>query len=229
MKKTFKTIASLMAALTMVLGMSLTAFAADSSVTFEGGAEDFVFLPGSEYTSTDLFDGFKGVMPGDTRKETIIVQNKSSDSDYVRIYMRAETHDNAVNPMSDKVAAEEPYLGDMMDFLAQLSMTVKQGDKVLFNASPNELGGLAENVLLGEFDPEEKTELTVELHVPMEMGNEYANRVGEVDWVFMVEELNDPDAPATGDSMNVALIASIMAVALFVMVVVFVKSRRRHS
>ena len=229
MKKVFKTIASLVVALTMIFSMSMAAFAADSSVTFEGGAEDFVFLPGSEYTSTDLFDGFKGVMPGDTRTETIVVQNKSSDSDYVRIYMRAAVHDNVVNPMSDTVAAEEPYLGDMMNFLSQLSMTVKQGDRVLFDASPNELGGLSENVLLGEFDPEEKTELTVELHVPIEMGNEYANRVGEVDWVFMVEELNDPDAPVTGDSMNIGLVAGIMAAALLVMVVVFLKSRRRHS
>lgn len=228
MKKLIKTIASLGMALTMLLGMSMAAFAADSSVTYEGGAEQFVFLPGSEYTSTDLFDGFKGVMPGDVRTETIVIQNKNTNSDYVRIYMRAVPHDESVNPMSEKVAAEEPYLGDMVNFLSQLSMTVKQGEKVLFNTSPNELGGLKENVLLGEFNPEERTELTVELHVPIEMGNEYANRVGEVDWVFVVEELNNPDAPATGDSMNVMLVAGVMAGAFVVMAAVLLMRRRRQ-
>lgn len=220
MKKIIKTIASFVVVLTVILSMGMNVFAADSSVTYEGGAEKFVFLPGSEYTSTDLFDGFKGVMPGDVRTETIIIQNKNSDSDYVRIYMRAMPHDQAVNPMSDKVAAEEPYLGDMLNFLSQLSMTVKQGENILYNASPNDLDGLRQNVLLGEFDPNEKTELTVELRIPIELDNEYANRVGEVDWVFVAEELNNPDAPQTGDQMDVMLMIGIMIVAVVVMIVI---------
>ena len=228
MKKPIKTIASLVAALSIAFGMSMSVAAADSSVTYEGGAENFVFLSGSGYTDTDLFDGFKGVMPGDTRTETIVIQNKNASSDYVRIYMRAAVHDNVVNPMSEKVAAEEAYLGDMIGFLSQLSMTVRQGEKVLYNASPNELGGLAENVLLGEFNPEEKTELAVELHVPIELGNEYANRVGEVDWVFVVEELNNQDAPVTGDSMNIALYAGVFVAALAVMLIVFISSKKRN-
>ena len=43
-----------------VFGIVPTAFAADSSITYVNGAEKFVFVP-----SDDLFDNFKGVMPGD--------------------------------------------------------------------------------------------------------------------------------------------------------------------
>ena len=228
MKKTFKTIASLVMALTMIMGMSLTAFAADSSVTHEGGAEDFVFLPGSAYTDTDLFDSFKGVMPGDVLTEEIVVQNKFAGSDYVRIYMRAVAHDEAANPLSPSVAQTETVVS-MSDFLSQLSMTVKQGDKVLFNASPDELDGLKENVLLGEFDPNESTKLTVELTVPIELGNEYAYRVGEVDWIFMVEELNNPDAPQTGDQMDIMLVTGVLVASVLVMAAVLLMKRRKQQ
>lgn len=62
---------------------------------------------------------------------------------------------------------------------------------VLFNASPEKLDGLKENVLLGKLKSGLQTELNVELTVPMELGNEYANRIGEVDWVFTVEEVSE--------------------------------------
>ena len=45
--------------------------------------------------------------------------------------------------------------------------------------------------LLGTFRTGETAELKVELTVPIELGNEYANRVGEVDWVFHVEAYNE--------------------------------------
>ena len=63
MKRILSKISILLVAMVLATG---AVFAADGSVTYEGGAEEFVFLPGSEYTETDLFDNFKGVMPGDT-------------------------------------------------------------------------------------------------------------------------------------------------------------------
>ena len=70
-----------------------------------------------------------------------------------------------------------------------------------FEGTAEELDGLAENVLLGTFEKGDSTVLTAKLSVPIELGNEYANRVGEVDWVFVAEELNNP-APETGDTTN---------------------------
>ena len=62
----------------LILSFSATnASALRSAVYFEGGAENFVFYPGSNWNDTDLFDGFKDAMPGD-------------------IYLRAEPHNDTL-------------------------------------------------------------------------------------------------------------------------------------
>ena len=62
MKKVFCLLVSLIIAFSVVLPTS----AADGSVIYDGDAGDFIFLPGSDYSPTDLFPNFKGVMPGDS-------------------------------------------------------------------------------------------------------------------------------------------------------------------
>lgn len=215
MKKMFKTVSALALALVLLLGLGASAYA-ESSVTYEGGAEKFVFLEGSDYTTSDLFQGFKGVMPGDTLEQKITIKNTLTSVPNVKIYMRALVHDEAGNPLSPTVAAETE-LASMQDFLSQLSMTVKQGDRVLFEASPDQLGGLKDNVLLGTFSGNSSTELTVTLTVPIELGNEYMNRVGEVDWVFTAEEIPASDKPKTGDESSAALWAVLMALSVMAM------------
>lgn len=224
MKRIFRAIALLMTAMMTILGMNFSVLAVDSSVTYEGGAEKFVFLPGSEYTDTDLFDNFKNVMPGDVLQEKIVVQNNQKDCDYVKIYMRAQTHDESENSMSTNVASKTDLVS-MQDFLRQLSMKVWNGSDLIYQATPDEVDGLKNNVLLGEFAYGEKTELTVELTVPIELENQYMNRVGEVDWIFAVEEINNPEpTPSkpvnqptkTGDSQNIGIWITLMGIALVV-------------
>ncbi|MBS1419995.1 MAG: hypothetical protein HP001_07180 [Oscillospiraceae bacterium] len=212
MKKTFKTVSALALVLVLLLGLG-TAACAESSVTYEGGAEKFVFLEGGDYTATDLFQGLKGVMPGDMLEQKITIKNTVTSVPNVKIYMRALVHDEAGNPLSPNVAAATE-LASMQDFLSQLSMTVKQGERVLFEASPDQLGGLKDNVLLGTFSGNSSTELTVTLTVPIELGNEYMNRVGEVDWVFTAEEIPATDKPKTGDGSSPALWTLLMALSI---------------
>ena len=225
MKKTLKTISALALALLLLLGMGATAFA-ESKVTYEGGAEKFVFLPGSEYSETDLFENFKGVMPGDVITQEITVQNNYTKAEKVKIYLRAVVHDEQGNPLSEEVARTEDLVS-MQDFLSQLTMTVKQGDKVLFSASPDELDGLKENVLLGTFPGRSKTILTVELSVPIELGNEYANRVGEVDWVFTAEEVTK--TVQTGDDSDLILWAALMTLSLVTAAGVILSLNRKNK
>ena len=176
--------------LLLVMSFATTAFAADSSITFTGFSSGFEFQPGSEYTETDLFQNFKNVMPGDTVTETITFTNSATDCDFVNLYMRAEAHDETDNPLSPKVAETE-NVATMTEFLSKLSMKVWNGTELIYDASPDELDGLETNRLLGTFRTGETATLRVELTVPIDLGNEYANRVGEVDWIFHVEAYNE--------------------------------------
>ena len=201
MKRMIRTLFSLVLVLAMVLGLSVTALAADSTVTFRGAQEGFEFQPGSEYTATDLFDGFKDVMPGDKLTETIQVRNEAADCDYIKLYMRAVVHDENGNPLTyselfeqldgkDQAGVEgqrDETVATMQDFLSQLTMRIYNGETLIYDASPEEAGALANNVLLGTLRKGESLNLKVELDVPIELGNAYANRVGEVDWVFLAE------------------------------------------
>ena len=189
MKRTCKTIFSLVLTLLLTVSLATSAFAA-SSITFKGFSDGFDFQPGSEYTETDLFDGFKNVMPGDTVTDTITFTNEATDCDYVNLYMRAEAHDEAGNPLSEK-AAEKESVATMTEFLSQLSMKVWNGTELIYDASPDQLDGLQDNTLLGTFRTGDTTTLKVELTVPIELDNRFANRVGEVDWIFHVEAYNE--------------------------------------
>lgn len=216
MKKSFKAITSLVLMLLVVMSMSVTAFAASPSITFEGFSKGFDFQPGSEYTETDLFGSFKNVMPGDTVTETITFTNSATDCDFVNLYMRAEAHDETDNPLSPKVAEKET-VATMTEFLSKLSMKVWNGTELIYDASPDQLDGLKSNKLLGTFRTGETATLKVELSVPIELDNKYANRVGEVDWIFHVEAYNesqlsvrkvwsDGNANHVGDSITVNLL-----------------------
>lgn len=157
-------------ALTVVISgsMAFAAAAADSSVTYKGGAENFVFVPGN----TDLFQNFKGVMPGDTLTQTITVKNTVSTSHGVNIYLRAESYDETAEA-----------------FLKQMTLIVKQGETILSDASADQKGGLTENVSLGNFSAGEEAQLDASLKVPLEMGNEFQAASADIVWVFTAEEI----------------------------------------
>lgn len=219
MKKTCKTIASLVMMLVLLLGIGAPAYA-DGTVSYKGGAEKFVFLPGSGYTDTDLFDGFKGVMPGDTLTQTVEVRNRFLGTGSVKIYLRAVAHDEQTNPLSPNVAAAGENVASMSDFLSKLYMEVWQGDKCIYTGTPDQLDGLKNNVLLASVPRFGSVTLTVKLQVPKELGNEYANRVGEVDWVFTAEELDPQGNPKTGDTSNLILWIVVMVLCLAAIAVV---------
>ncbi len=226
--KKIKRFTTLLIAFLLVFSLAVPAFAASSSVTYEGH-NIFGFGPGSEFTDTDLFDNFKGVMPGDVLTETVTVRNEASCCDFIKIYMRAEVHGNG-NPLSPEVAKHETVVS-MQDFLSQLSMTVWNGNTKIYETSPDETDGLRNNVLLGTFRRNQGTTLTVELSVPAELGNEYANRVGEVDWVFVIEEYDDenPDVPKTGDESHIMLYMVLMAVSAACLFLLLFTRRKKQA
>ena len=83
-------------------------------------------------------------------------------------------------------------------------MVVKNGDQVIYQASPDQTAGLSEFALLGTYNPGDASTLDVILEVPITLGNEYMHQTGEVDWTFMAEcyvdgEIVEPDNPGNPD------------------------------
>ena len=247
-----KKISKVLSAVTLSAALTLSlAGAAFGDVVFQNR---IVNVTGTgEYTATDLFDGFKNVMPGDELDQPVTVENGSEMT--VKVYLRAEAHDEASNPLTydepyeeadGKDQGQDAETGDLVggegqrdetvatmgDFLAQLTMTIKNGESVIFSASPDQEAQLSSNVLLGELKPDESLSLNVNLNVPIEMGNEYANRVGEVDWVFTVEEVPEPlpdtGLSQTGDDMPVVILA-VVGIAAVAVIAIAVRAMRRRA
>lgn len=190
MKKSFRMILSLVLMLMLVMSLATTAYAADPTVTYKGQTDKFDFGTGSTYTTTDLFANFKNVMPGDKLTQTITFKNDAKDCDYVRLYLKAVPHGTG-NDMSANVAAKEKTVAEMNEFLSKLTMKVTCDGQEIFNDHPNQAGGLEKEKFLGQIQRGKTVKLNVELNVPIELDNKYANRVGEVDWVFLVESFNN--------------------------------------
>lgn len=195
MKKSIRTLFSLLLVLTMVLSLCGSALAAESTIKYlglstqEDGSKvgNFTFT-GSVYTDSDLFNGFKGVMPGDVLTQTVKFENAATDSDYVKVYMAAVPHDES-NPITAKGTTET--LTSMNDFLNQLNLVITNAaGEEIFNGHPN---AAMNSTYIGTAKSGESFTFTATLTVPIELDNEYAHRLGEVDWKFVVEAFNVTD------------------------------------
>jgi len=224
MKKLF----SLLLAVMLVMSLAVPAFAATGQVTYRGQKRITITPATTVYTDSDMFDNFKGVMPGDVLEEEVKITNLAADNDYVKVYMRAIPH-GGNNPLSERVAAAGETVATMEDFLSQLHMQVWDGSNRIFNASPDETAQLTNRVYLGTLRRFKSMTLDVELEVPVELGNEYANRVGEVDWEFTFEAYDDPPgaSPKTGDYIMMAV--AVMAISGIALVLILAAKRRKKK
>lgn len=214
MKKTFKTALSLLMALALVMSLAVTAFAQAAQpaadIVYQGEKKLVITPKDGHHTDTDLFGKFKGVMPGDNLTETITFKNESTTSrtDYVKLYIVAVPHGQ------DNLPVDKEHITDvdaMNAFLANFTMTVKQGDTVIFTGKPNEVGTFGgSGCLLGTF------------------------RKGEVDWKFIAEEYTStpgkppvvtPSSPKTGDETNLFLYAGLCAVSMGMIAVLVLKRK----
>lgn len=247
MKKFFRIISSLVLALVLVCSTAVSFATGSSSVTYKGKAKEFIFQPGSDYSVTDLFTNFKGVMPGDTLTQQINVRNEASKKVNVKIYIRALGPAELKNEDGEQSVSQE----ESADFLKEMNLTVEtDSDKKLFDAPADQTAGLTDWVCLGTFRSGADVDLNVNLEVPITMGNDYQERIGALDWQFMAEEYplnpddpstptdpsdpngpDDPDDPnktKTGDDSNI-LVYGLIALAALGGAAVVIVTRRRKS
>lgn len=225
MKRGIKRLAALVLAAAVVLSLSATALAAGTSVTFYGKKKGFGWETGREYTATDLFSGFKNVLPGDRLSQTITITNKARDCNYIKLYLRLRAHDGEKNPME---AESGESVVSMEDFLSQLTMRVYRGDRLIYENSPDRADELRENVLLGTLYREKSAKLRVELDIPEDLDNQYANRLGEVDWVLHADAIQEDTLAQTGQrNWPVAVLGGLGV--LCVAVGIFLRRRKTHG
>ena len=189
----------------LLLSCVLPVMAADGNVTYSGDAEKFIFAPGSRYSPTDLFPNFKDVMPGDSITQPITVKNDASNKVKVKIYMRS-------------LGAHE----DSVEFLSKLQLRVeKSADNTMaymFDAAASETAQLTQWVCLGTLYSGGEVNLNVIMDVPIELGNDYQQQIGYLDWEFMIEEYEieptDPEPPKTGDDFQIWIWFGLMIMSL---------------
>ncbi len=217
---TLKKICFLITVSVLVACMGLSAFA-QGNVSFNPGTKKFVFAPGSEESPTDLFESFKNVMPGDSLSEKIEIKNEESNNVKIKLYIKA------LDTSKEEKSNEE--------FLSKLKLSVKQDTATeLYKAPANEEAQLTDWVYLGTVFSGGKVTLNVTLDVPAELGNEFQDAVGYVDWSFKVEELpvesSDPKPPQTGDNMmTYVIIMAISAVAFVVIAIPMIKRKKEQE
>lgn len=189
----------------LLVGMTATASAA-ARVTFESQRKGFTFKPGSVFETTDMFENFKGVMPGDVIVQRITVRNSSAEQ--VRLYLRAE-------PVSEK----------HRDFLDKMNLQITCRSEQLFDAAPSQTGQLTESTLLGTFKTAGAVELVLILTVPLDLDNPYISTMGAVNWTFTAEEVPVDDTPHTGDGYDrsVWLLSAGMILAAIAVVLIRMK------
>ena len=251
MKNGMKKLLSLVMIAAALAELTVPALAADAVVRREGTSGLVIETVGSGYTDTDLFGSFKNVMPGDELTEDITVKNSVNGFDYVKLYIRAVPHDEQGNLQHGGIVGEEHEDGKdkqniegrrdetvatMADFLAQLSMDVylvnADGTKQsIFSASPDKSAQLTDSVLLGTFAKGESAKIQAVLHVPAELGSEYANRVGEVDWLFTVEGFNNekPLIPTGQLNWPVAVFGALGVLLIAGGIIVLTKKKKNEK
>lgn len=211
-----KRIITFLCVLGIMLSVAVTVSAA-GSVTYVGGAEKFIFAPGSDNSPADLFSDLKSVMPGDSITQQVQINNKVSNGVKIKLYMRS-------------LGAQE----GTEDFLSQLKLTVKQaGDSIMFAAPANETAQLTDWVYLGTIYSGGEITLDVTLDVPITMGNEFQNQIGYINWEFKIEELpvepSDPEPPKTGDTSNIYVYAGMMLLSLLAIIILLLARKEKKQ
>ena len=215
MKSFIKNVVILLVVATMLCTFAVSANA-EGKVTYSADADKFIFEPGSDHSPTDLFTEYKGLMPGDVVKQDITVKNDSSNGVKVNLFVRSLGAQN-----------------DSADFLSNLHLTVAKAEEnemaYMFDAAADQTAGMTDWVFLGTLYSGGEVNLVLNLEIPIELGDDFQDAIGYIDWEFKAEELPiEPDDPVKpGDSSNIIIYGIIALLSLFALFFFLTKRRKQ--
>lgn len=209
--------------ITMMVMSMTSIYGADTNVTFDGNAEDFVFLDGSK----DLFDNFKNIMPGETRQQKITLKN--DDHRELRFYLSADV----LNSLDTDTSGLSIY-----------NISITNNGEVFYDGTLDDLaalsaGRMSDDTLLATLQKGEETNVTMVLEVDGDsMDNTYQNREGLIQFNFSVEELDDESTIVevvrtvyqgvrTGDATIIAPIIGLLVISG--LAVIFLVKRKKDK
>lgn len=193
---------------------AIPAAAVESSVTYEGKADQFVFSSDGTENPTNLFPEFTNVIPGDQLSQSILVKNEASKKVKVKVYLRSQGSDE-----------------QSQAFLSQLDMTVRKGtDTILYEGPADETGKLGDWTYLGTIYSGGEVQLDILLDVPASLESDFQSKTGKITWEFRVEERpvssSDPGSPKTGDASMVYVYTVVML--LCILALLLLLRRKNH-
>lgn len=151
--------------ISLILIFKVNTFAVDNipeNIKLVGDANGIVFIPGEEPFLNKL-----DMLPGGSVERELIIQN-NYERPY-ELYLKAE-----------RVTKKEEY-----DLLDKIELKITYKDKVIYDGPASGEPGLENNISLGSFNPGDETKLIAIAKLDGEtIGNEYKNKLVQVDWVF---------------------------------------------
>ena len=158
------------------------------------------------------FMSFTNMVPGESYEDSLMIENGSSKT--YDLYFQ-------IVPLKQEDLKE--------DLLKKIDMTVTQDGKEIYTGDATGEPGtnnLQDIVPIGTYEPAKESRLVIDLKLADDVGLEYCDILSQIDWKFMVKEvekdtpITEIKPPKTGDSANVTLWASIAIISMSVVGVI---------
>lgn len=163
-----KKVTAILMMLTLLVSMSTVVFAKDINVSYEGDADKFVYIDGSD----SIFDNLANIAPGESRTQKIKLTN--NDREQMRFFMKTEATDE---------------LGDAD---AVFTITIVRDSTELYSGTIQGLtelstGAMEDSLMLADLSKGEATEVVMTLEVDETLTNEYQDQSTSIRFVFGVD------------------------------------------
>lgn len=183
-----------------IFSLCLIVSCAGLTLAYTTNGEPTILYDGNEKSLTvlntegsDLFVNMKDLMPGDSRVQEVSLQAKNL-KDTTSIWLKADC---------DAETAQA---------LEQLTISVYIDDKLISSGPVGESTNLYSGVELYEFSDDKTVQMSIELNVPVQVGNELVDAQKHLHWTFTIQDESGTVVvpPQTGEKSNVMWLLILM-------------------